>query len=339
MAAATKIFLTGASGYIGGEVLHALRKANPSYLVSALVRDEAKGATISKAYPEVRIVLGDLDSASLVEEEATNTDIVIHAASTSHIKSVEAIARGLARRQSYAPAHWLQISGASVLSITDIVQKRFGQGNDEVFSDVDDADKVRDIITQNAGRRVVDDFILKVAGPKTALIFPPIIYGQGQGPVSQRSVQIPELSRVAIQTGAAVRVGKGESTWSNVHIADVSDVFVKLVEKAVQGENNGLWNKDGLYFVGNTAVSFGDISQKVAQAAKDLGLIESAEVKELSPEEADKLSGHGSVLWGTNAKQNSQRARQLLGWEPKGISLEQEVPQTVQVEAARLGKL
>ncbi|KAJ0418657.1 NAD(P)-binding protein [Aspergillus carlsbadensis] len=339
MAATTRIFLTGASGYIGGEILHALRKASPNYQVSALVRDQAKGATITKAYPDVRIVLGDLDSVSLVEEEATKTDVVIHAASSSHIKSVEAIARGLSRRDSSVPPHWIQISGASVLSISDIFQGRFGEGSDETFSDVDGAEQLREIITRNAGRRVVDNFILNLTGPKTALVFPPIIYGQGQGPVSQRSVQIPELARVAIQTGAAIQVGKGDSTWSNVHVADVSDIFVKLVQKAVRGESNGLWNRDGLYFAGNTAVNFKQISQKVAEAAKDLGLIESASVREVGHEEADTLSSHGAVLWGTNAQQNSQRARQLLGWEPKGKSLKEEIPETVRVEAARLGKL
>ncbi|KAL2813383.1 hypothetical protein BJX63DRAFT_394273 [Aspergillus granulosus] len=236
-------------------------------------------------------------------------------------------------------AHWIQISGASVLSIPDIVQKRFGEGTDEIFSDVDGAEKLRDIITHNASRRVVDNFILKLTGPKTALIFPPIIYGQGQGPVSQRSVQIPELARVAIQTGTAIQVGKGDSTWSNVHVSDVSHIFVKLVEKAVQGENDGLWNKDGLYFAGNTALSFKQISEKVALAANGLGLIDSSSVKEVDHEEADKLSSHGAVLWGTNAKQNSQRARQLLGWEPNGKSLEEEIPNTVKVEATRLGKL
>jgi nucleoside-diphosphate-sugar epimerase len=77
----------------------------------------------------------------------------------------------------------------------------------------------------------------------------------------------------------------------------------------------------------------------VAEAAKDLGLIESATVREVGHEEADKLSSHGAVLWGTNAQQNPQRARQLLGWQPNGKSLEEEIPETVRVEAARLGKL
>jgi nucleoside-diphosphate-sugar epimerase len=148
--------------------------------------------------------------------------------------------------------HWIQVSGASVLSIPDIVGGRFGEGSDRVYGDVDDANEVRDIIRQNAAKRVVDDYLLnKVSNTKTALVFPPIIYGQSRGPVKQRSVQIPELSRVAIETRETVQVGKGESTWSNVHIADVADVFVKLVEKAIEGSAGDFWNQNGLYFVGN----------------------------------------------------------------------------------------
>lgn len=103
--------------------------------------------------------------------------------------------------------------------------------------------------------RVVDNHILNnVTGLRTALIFPPIIYGEGRGVTNPRSVQIPELSRVAIETRQVVQVGKGESSWSNIHIADVSDLFVKLVEKAVQGSEDELWNQNGLYFVGNSTL-------------------------------------------------------------------------------------
>ena len=147
--------------------------------------------------------------------------------------------------------HWIQISGASVLSISDIVNGTFGKANDKVFSDVDGADEVRDIIQKNSAKRVVDNLLINTTGPKTALVFPPIIYGQGRGAVKQRSVQIPELSRVAIQTRKTIQVEKGEAAWSNVHISDVSDIFVKLVEKALQGEEGSFWNRDGLYFPGN----------------------------------------------------------------------------------------
>jgi hypothetical protein len=41
------------------------------------LRDSDKAAIISKAYPRVRVVLGDLDSTSLIEEEARQADVVI----------------------------------------------------------------------------------------------------------------------------------------------------------------------------------------------------------------------------------------------------------------------
>lgn len=154
--------------------------------------------------------------------------------------------------------HWIQVSGASVISVPDILAGTFGEGSSKDYGDVDNAEEVRDIIRKNAGMRVVDNHLLNnVTGPKTAIIFPPIIYGEGRGVTKQRSVQIPELSRVAIETRRVVQVGKGESTWSNIHIADLSNLFVKLVEKAVQGSEEKLWNQNGLYFVGNSMlVSF-----------------------------------------------------------------------------------
>ncbi|KAL2823533.1 hypothetical protein BDW59DRAFT_163110 [Aspergillus cavernicola] len=284
--------ITGASGYLGGDILHALRGAHPEHALGVLVRDEAKAGTIATAYPE---------------------------------KSVEAIARGLSCRDRASP-------GFRDERAFDL---RYSRGQ---ICDLDGADVVRDIIHANASKRVVANFILNLTGPRTALVFSPIIYGRGRGAVKQRSVQIPELARVAIETGKTVQVGKGESTWSNVHITDVSDIFVKLVEKGVQSETGSLWNKDGLYFAGNTRLSFGQISQQVAKAAQSLGLVESDSVKQVDPEVANKLTSHRAVLWETNAQQNSQRARELLGWQLRGKVLEEEIPATVRDEAGRLGK-
>jgi nucleoside-diphosphate-sugar epimerase len=118
-----------------------------------------------------------------------------------------------------------------------------------MYGDIDDADEIRDIIRKNADKRVVDSFLINVTGAKTAIVFPPIIYGQGRGPINQRSIQVPEISRVAIEKRQTFQVGKGESTWSNIHISDLSNIFVSLVEKAVEGAEGDLWNQNGLYFV------------------------------------------------------------------------------------------
>lgn len=70
-------YRTGASGYIGGEVLYSLHTAHPEFEYVLLVRDEQKAEQVSKAYPKARIVLGDLDSTALLEDEARKADIVV----------------------------------------------------------------------------------------------------------------------------------------------------------------------------------------------------------------------------------------------------------------------
>lgn len=149
-------------------------------------------------------------------------------------------------------AHWIQISGASVLSVADIERNRYGEPAEKSYDDLKDANDLRDIIHKNSTARAVDEYLLGVTGTKTAIIFPPIIYGKGNGPVNQRSIQIPNLCKIAIETRQTVQVNKGESTWSNIHVADLTRIFVKLVEKAVEGADDELWNQNGLYLVGNS---------------------------------------------------------------------------------------
>lgn len=53
-----KVFLTGASGFIGGDALYAVHKAQPDWEISVLIRDRQKAKQIQEAYPDVKIVLG-----------------------------------------------------------------------------------------------------------------------------------------------------------------------------------------------------------------------------------------------------------------------------------------
>ena len=68
---------TGATGYIGGEVLHALQHAHPDYEVAALIRDKEKASKVLGAFPKVRVVLADLDNVDIIEEESRKANIVI----------------------------------------------------------------------------------------------------------------------------------------------------------------------------------------------------------------------------------------------------------------------
>lgn len=159
--------------------------------------------------------------------------------------------------KSRLSAHWIQISGASALAAAEIAdQKRVpGSPSDLIFDDLDGAPHLRAFI-QGYPSRVVDNYMLAVAADSmpqvnTAIVMPPLIYGEGQGPGNQRSFQVPELARATLQRGRGLRVGKGQSRWGNVHIRDLGELFTLLVQRAVEGgEGPGreeIWNLGGLY--------------------------------------------------------------------------------------------
>jgi nucleoside-diphosphate-sugar epimerase len=253
----TGVNSTGATGYIGGEALQRLSQTHPEYSIRALVRDASKASIVKAAFPNVQIVEGDLDSAETIAREAAEAEIVLHLAATGHLNSVQAIYQGiLSNTAREKPAHWIQISGASLLAAPEIAspERVPGSPSDEVFDDLNGVSKIRDLIKAYP-TRAVDNYIFDVASNtdrvNTALVVPPIIYGEGRGPVKTRSVQIDELVKVTLQRKKGVQVGKGLSRWGNVHSHDLSQLVLLLVERAAQGgEAAGVWNLDGIYLTG-----------------------------------------------------------------------------------------
>ena len=122
-----------------------------------------------------------------------------------------------------------------------------------------------------------------------------------------------------------------------MHVEDLSDCYLKLVEAAVAGGGTASWGAEGYYLTENGTHVWGVMSQLVAGEAHKQGLIPSADVTSISSEEADSLSPSGSSLWGANSRGSAIRARKLLGWSPKGKSIEAETPQLVTEEAKSLG--
>ncbi|KAF5653379.1 nucleoside diphosphate sugar epimerase [Fusarium sp. NRRL 25303] len=309
----TSIFLTGASGYVGGQLLHELTQAHPEYTIATLVRDANAAETIAKAYPRVRTVVGDLDDSALVEQEASQALVVL--------------------------SYLIQISGASLLPVKDLSSPSFkpGEPSSEVWDDLDGVSSILDLIRSHDSR-VVDNYVLTIAketpSVKTALVLPPIIFGKGQGPVKQRSVQIPALSKVAIERGHAVRAGRGLAAWTNVHVADLARLFTILAEKGAGGsEDENVWGEKGIYLPGVGELTWADISDRVAKAAKDQGLIDTLDVEELYKPEVDTALPAGSVFFGSNARSKPSRATEVLGWKPKETGLDEEIPRAVAEEA------
>lgn len=76
---AVKVFLTGATGYIGGDTLYQLNQRYPDFEYALLIRSEDKAKKVLSAYPKARAVIGGNDDSELLEREAAWADIVIRA--------------------------------------------------------------------------------------------------------------------------------------------------------------------------------------------------------------------------------------------------------------------
>ncbi len=111
-----RIFLTGATGYVGGDVLYRLRHSSlANSRLSCLVRDTSKARHLSDLYPHVEIIQGGLDDSELVEQETRKADVILSQfvpsssplvqaerpldlAATGHHGAASAIAKGLQGR-------------------------------------------------------------------------------------------------------------------------------------------------------------------------------------------------------------------------------------------------
>ncbi|KAM6510012.1 hypothetical protein FALCPG4_017644 [Fusarium falciforme] len=176
----TKIFLTGATGYIGGDGLHTLVKAHPEYEITALVRSKEKGDLVTSQYPSVNLVYGDLDDFELLAEQVSKADITCHWASCEHEAAAKAIAEGISRKTKDDAGFVIHLSGADIICYPDLNDETYGIKRDQVFDDWDGVGVVTSP-PENAPHREVDLAILGIGG-KTAIVCPPYHLRSWSGP-------------------------------------------------------------------------------------------------------------------------------------------------------------
>ena len=150
-------------------------------------------------------------------------------------------------------------------------------------------------------------------------------------------MQAYELSRLILERGAGFVVGKEDYMWFNVHIYDLSRLYMSLLEAAVAGGGKASWNGEGYYLVENGEHRWNELAQEVTNETHKRGFIKSAEARILEGEERDKLKALGVALWNVKSRAKTIRATELLGWKPRERSLISEVPDIVGSEAKRIG--
>ncbi|UJL46468.1 NAD-dependent epimerase/dehydratase family protein [Virgibacillus sp. NKC19-16] len=284
-----KVFITGATGYIGGSI--AVKLMDLGYQVTGLVRS-MDGA---KKLKEIGIIPhhGDLYDYEPLMSAVKQADIVINAADAENSYAVATILTAL----EGTGKTFVHISGSSIVS-----DKAAGEYSPQVYHE-----ETIDPSPEKIAWFSLNQMIVKAANRsiRTIVICPTLIYGEGRG-IKRDSNQVPGMIRVALERGAAHHVGKGKNVWSTVHIDDLVDLFPLALENAPSGS---------LFFAGNGEVSFKKIAEKINETF-ELG----TQTKSMTIDDAIGEWGAegGHYAFSSNSRISAEKARIMLGWKPKG---------------------
>lgn len=313
-----KVFLTGSTGYIGGSVLTNLLKNPEKYKVTALVRQPEAAAKLKTL--NVTPLLGSLDDVDLLIKAAEEADVVLSTAHADHLPSIKAIIYGLSKAPK--PKVLIHTSGTGVLSDPN---EKPGVASDLIYSDLDM--KSIHALPISRPHKEVDQYIFDHSeNIDSAIIAPPTIYGLGTGPFNKHSIQIPGLIRTYVKLGQAGNIGKGLNIWNNVHVEDLADFYILLLENIFEGKADV--RKDGWYFAENGQHTLSDLTKKIAEILLKKKLIKTATVRELTDDEINKHLGILALFIYTNSRGKAERSRKFA-WKPKKgdifSSLEEEI--------------
>lgn len=289
-----KVFITGASGYIGGSVARTL--VHNGHTVYGLVRKQEKVAALQQL--GIEPVLGTLDDADLLIKYAQCSDAVINTANADHLAAVKTFIGAL--RGTGKP--FVHTSGSSVIGDDargDSMSEKIY--DEETPFDPMDIRAERVEINKLVRKAGIDDWV------RSIVIVPSMIYGDAIG-LPAESAQLPQIIRKSREMGAGVYVGKGVNRWSNVHIKDLAQLYLLALERAPSAS---------YYFAENGEESFRDIAGAVSEALGYQGRTISWPFEEAIAELGEWV--RSSI--GSNSRVHSVSARNLLGWEPKGEPL------------------
>lgn len=293
-----KIFLTGATGYIGSAVLDAALRAN--HQITALVRTpQAADALSSRG---VTPVLGDLKTVKSYRTAADAHDAYIHTAADSSPKREEVDRKALETllslasfRAKFAPVSFVYTSGIWVLGSNAQPMDETAQANPGELL---------------GWRPAHEQLVLEAAGPnlRTAVIRPGVVYGGNRGIVS-------DLLKNALN-GLIRVIGTGENHWPLVYDRDLADLYVRV---ASMPEASGIYH----------ANDEGDetVNAIVEGIASHLSM--TPDVRHVPLEEARKKLGAYADALALDQRVRGPRAR-ALGWSPTLHSVGTNVPRLLE---------
>jgi nucleoside-diphosphate-sugar epimerase len=276
-----RIFVTGASGWIGSAVVPELISAG--HQVLGLARSDAAAHTVADLGAEV--LRGDLNDTDVLRAGALDSDGVIHlafvvpsvteAATQTDARAVETLTSSLA-----GSGQPLVVSGATL-----VTPGRPATERDELIA----AGPIAARITNMQGALAAAG-----RGVRSCLVMlPRSVHGQGE-----RHGFIPQLIATARAKGVSGYIGDGSSRWPAVHMRDAASLYRLAVEQAPAGA---------------VLNAVGDEGVPVREIAEAIGRHLNLPARSLPPE---KFGGMLVPLLSTDMPASSIITQELLGWKP-----------------------
>jgi nucleoside-diphosphate-sugar epimerase len=293
-----KIFVTGASGWIGSAVVPELLGAG--HEVVGLARSDASAKKLQAAGASVH--RGDLDDPEDLAKAAADSDGVIHLAfqHETAFGGDFATAGAADRRAVEAMGAALAGSDRPFVLASGMVGLALGRPateNDGLVA----SPEVRG---NPAGVRAATALLtlsLRGLGVRSAVLrFPPTVHGDGDNGFMAMFVSI------ARQSGVAGYVGDGGNRWPAVHVSDAARLARLAVEAAPAGSV--------LHAAGEEGVPFIRIAEVMGRG---LGL----PARSVDPANALEHFGFLGLFAGLDSPASASITRELLGWEVTGPSL------------------
>ncbi len=290
-----RVFITGASGWIGSAVVPELIGAG--HQVIGLARSDASAASLTAAGAQVqRGTLDDLDS---LREAAAASDGVIHLAFKHDVafsgdfqgaadadrRAVETL--GEALEGSDRP--FLIASGTLGLAPGRVATERDGHGPDAAVAALGGGPSTR---------WATAELVLSLAsrGVRSSVVrLPPTNHGDGDNGF------MAFLVGIARDKGVSGYLGDGTNRWPAVHRLDSARLFRLAVEKAPAGST--------VHAVAEEGVPIRDIAEVIGRHLD-------RPVAAISPEDAGEHFAWLAGFLAADSPASSALTRELLGWQP-----------------------
>lgn len=278
-----RVFMTGASGWIGSAVV--LELLGAGHEVVGLARSDASAAAIEASGAEVH--RGSLDDPSGLIEVVANSDGVIHLGYNHDFSQMQAAA-DTDRSVVEAIGTTLKHSDRPFIVAGGVI----GIAPGRIATENDQPDPGLHPRTANV------DYVLSLSneGVRSSCVrFAPTVHGEGDHGF------IATLVAIAREQGSSGYVGDGANCWPAVHRVDAA----RLVRLALEGALAG----SSLHAVAESGIPTRAIAEAIGTG---LGL----PVVAIARENAAEHFGWMGRFFGANATASNAVTRELMGWDP-----------------------